>query len=204
MPTNHAEFYRGAEAASGALAGRPTDPVAAATAVHTAAPALFGSTPMAMRGDVACKAGCAHCCHFPVGITFPEAMRLAAAVRPDRDLGKTLRAAADATATTPWSALVGLACPLLLANQCRVHGDRPLPCRALASSDANSCAAARDGATLVPRDEEAYWRGLGASHALAGELGHRELRAALAAVLATAEGDHAAARQAFVAARQVP
>jgi hypothetical protein len=218
VPTNLAEFYRGAEAASRAVATTEpkASPAARAALVHVALAPLLAAGERPEPHDAAgpgcegaaasraCTAGCDACCHFPVGVTFGEALLLAAAVRVDRELAARVATAAGATHERPWSELVGLPCPLLTNGECAVYAARPLPCRALASSDAGACRAALASPTVVPCDEAALFRGLGATNVLAAEhpAGLRELRSAVAALLGQrdprAGGDAFAA---FAAAR---
>ncbi|MBX3463123.1 MAG: YkgJ family cysteine cluster protein [Planctomycetes bacterium] len=193
------EFYRGAEAAAQALADdAAAAPAQRAAVVHAAlAPLLAPPTADAW----ACGRGCDACCHLPVGVTFGEALRLAAAVHDQPALRAQVVAALRATAALAWNQLVGQACPLLAGGACAAYAARPLACRALASRDRSACARALQGPAAVPIDEPAFWRGLGAGDVLAaaeGAAGHRELRAALAAVLAAAPQHQAAA---FGAAR---
>lgn len=198
MADSHGEFYRGVEAASRSAppAADPTHRAAAALAALDALLAPDAGTP-----PRACRAGCAHCCRFPVGIAFGEALLLAAAIADAAEVRHRVATEAAATATLADRELVGRPCPLLLDSTCAAYAARPAPCRALASADAAACERALAGDPDVPRDEAAYWRGLGVAHWLAADppAGRRELRAALAAVLAA--GDPAAA---FAAARPAP
>ncbi len=204
MADTQAEFYRGLEVGTAAVAAvrrAGGDATAAATAAHAAATELLAAGPDSPPR--ACAAGCAHCCHFPVGLRLGEALRLADAVAADAALAAAAHAEAAATAAMPWDALVGRPCPLLRAGRCAVYDARPTPCRALASADADACAGALQGTLRgpLPRDEAAWWRGLGLAAALDGDGAVRELRSALAAVLASARTDAAAA---FAASRAAP
>jgi hypothetical protein len=194
------EFYRGVAAAALALAPQQ-GPAERAAAVHAALAPLFDDT--ALAPTRACRRGCDHCCHLPVGVTFGEALRLAAAIERLPPVQAKVVTDARQTAATDWAALVGQPCPLLAHGACVVHADRPLACRALASSDAEACARALRGPAVVPLDGEALWRGLGAGDALAAAepaAGHRELRSALAAVLVATDAGRA---DAFLGARPV-
>lgn len=103
-----------------------------------------------------CGAGCYQCCHQMVGVTAAELALLRDAVaalpEPTRtqtrariqdiaDKGKGLSQAAW------WAAR--LRCALLDdTGRCLVHTDRPLPCRAMNSSDAAICRRSYEGETL--------------------------------------------------------
>jgi len=192
---SQSDYYRGVETAQQALAAaRANAPAARAAAVHEAMAPLLLAT--ALAGQHACRSGCDHCCHLPVGICFGEAQRLAEAVRDLPQLAHRVTEEARATASLSWSDLVGRPCPLLVDRTCSVHTARPLPCRALASTDAEACARGVRGAANVPIDDEAFLRGLGATAALAASeppFALRELRSALAAVLTAAPSDRLAA-----------
>ncbi len=191
-------YYTGLESATSALARAEQGPGARAQAVHAAFEAPAGA-------DLACRAGCAHCCSFPVGVRLAEAALLAAEIARDPALRARVLADAATRATASWNDLVGRPCPLLRDGACSCYGHRPLPCRALASRDDDACRRALRAEGSTPRDEEGWWRGLGAAAALDDELGPRELRAALAALLVL---DRAATptaiEAAFGAARGVP
>jgi Fe-S-cluster containining protein len=197
LSTTQREYYAGLERAGAALTASGASPTQRAEAVH----ATIATTPE----QAACRAGCAHCCHFPVGVRFAEALRLAAAIGDDPGLRERLLTDADATRGAGWHQLAGRPCPLLHDDACRRYDARPTPCRALASFDAEACERSLEEPTVVPRDEASWWRGLGAAAALDDDLGPRELRSAVAAVLAL---DRDATRDelvaAFARARAVP
>lgn len=184
----HTDFYAGVEAAAAALAGSSgLAPAARAVAVHAAVGPLLGVDPLlgaAAPDQRACRIGCDHCCRLPVGIAFAEAELLVAALAAAPELRSAVLTDADATADLPWSRLVGRSCPLTRTGGCAVYAARPLPCRALASSNARACAEALDGRPNPAIDGASFWRGLGASDVLARDGdGTRELRSALAAML---------------------
>lgn len=204
---SHADYYRGVERAQQALAAAPADATAVRRAelVHEAMSGLLAQTSSA--GQLACAAGCAHCCHFPVGVTFGEAHLLATAIAADAALRATFVRAAAAAAQRSWHELVGQPCPLLHAGRCGLYPERPLPCRAMASRDADACGAALHGGPTPPLDGEAFWRGLGAAAALAAAgppPGTRELRAATMAVLEHLSAPLEERAAAFLAARAAP
>ncbi len=196
-------FYRGVELVGETLRRcTATTPGRRAAEVHTALQQRLDATPTAAAR--ACARGCTHCCHFPVGVTFGEALRIAAAIGTRPELRAAFAAASAAVARLPWSALVGVPCPLLRDGACAAYEVRPLPCRAMASRDAAACAQALAGGPPPPLDAEAFWLGLGAADALAAAertRGVRELRAAVLAVLSHPPGERA---EAFTAAREPP
>ena len=197
MSTTQREFYAGLERAGDALRSSGDTPTERAAAVH----ATIGTE----ADGVACRSGCAHCCHFPVGVRLPEALRLAAAIEGEPDLRERLLDEATATCEAAWDDLAGRPCPLLRDGACRRYDARPTPCRALLSFDAAACERSLTQPTVVPRDESSWWRGLGAAAALDEQLGPRELRSAVAAVLALPrERSPDAVIRAFAAAREVP
>ncbi len=188
----HSAFYRGLEAAQTRLAasGRSLrERAAAATSLADELGRRSRSFPWA------CRAGCAHCCHHPVGLTAAEAVQLHAAIvlQPPhwRDvLERRIVAAAAATRDLPWLQLAGQPCPLLVDGQCAAYAARPLACRAWGSANADACAGNAAGtAVAVPFDRTTFGLGLGIGHALADANGHRELRSALAALFAAADAD---------------
>ena len=191
------EYYHGLEQASQALIATDSDPQHRAQAVH----ALLNDSP----SDSACQKACAHCCHFPVGVRFGEALLLAEAIADDPTLRMRLAREADATADAAWNDLTGRRCPLLHNEHCARYESRPTPCRALHSRDADACARSLSDPVAVPRDESAWWRGLGTAAAIDERCGARELRSAVHAILALADrSDLESAATAFANARGVP
>lgn len=195
---SQSDFYRGVERATAALAAHGSAPPdRRAETVHLALAPLFAATPRA--ADRACRRGCAHCCHLPVGITFGEAALLAGALRQRPDVRHRFVAAASPLAGASWRDLIGRPCPLLADGACSLHDARPLPCRALAATDADGCARGLAGTGDVDLDAESFLLGLGAADALAHAetpAGTRELRSA---VLALFDDDPAAS---FMVARR--
>src|SRR5512145_49495 len=100
----------------------------------------------------ACKAGCGWCCHQQVGVTAPEALRIAAhmATLPPAQaepMAARVRATAQATAgmDTEQRAASKQPCPFLGADgACTIYAVRPLRCRGLHSIDADFCIACYD------------------------------------------------------------
>jgi len=103
------------------------------------------------RADgLACRNGCAHCCHAYVSVSAPEALLAARAVRA---LPKKRRAAVIERVQATDTRTRGLPpedrkgagatpCPLLDpdTDACTVYAARPLSCRAELSTDAEACA----------------------------------------------------------------
>jgi hypothetical protein len=113
------------------------------------------ATELAARSDrrgemagIACRRGCAFCCHVDVVVTVFEAVRIAAALKSG-----LLPARAAAAASLPPAAPPS-PCPLLIDGACSAYGMRPFACRALFSPDAALCeqgfAAPGGTAVLVP------------------------------------------------------
>ena len=78
---------------------------------------------------VACKKGCADCCHMNITISTEEAARIGVASRRVvKKLPKSIHHEVDAFA--------GIPCPFLDADAaCSIYSDRPLVCRNHASFD---------------------------------------------------------------------
>ena len=202
---SQSRYYRALESAQQLLATRPAASAIERTRLLQEFIDSVSSDQAAATGW-ACRSGCAHCCRHPVGVTLPEVIVLAEAVRalaePRRtELCRAVAAAELASRELPWPALAESPCPLLDERSCcSVYQDRPLPCRAFGSTDERACADPRRSAG-VPFDRTAFDSGLAAVATLADGAGHRELRSALGAVLAVAPED---AARAFQRAQQPP
>ncbi len=106
------------------------------------------------RPALACRAGCAHCCHSMVSVLPQEAFALAAHIEtatpePEREALKArVIAHAGRTARMGGAARMRarIACPFLDGETalCRVHAARPLTCRGMNSVDESACRAALD------------------------------------------------------------
>lgn len=116
----------------------------AMTATSRLADALLAQAP---AGSVACKAGCDHCCHQPVGVTPPEALAIAAHLRQTMTqpelaaLGQRFsrcrqetRGLSSAERFSP-----DHPCPFLVHGECSIYEVRPLACRGMNSLDAQEC-----------------------------------------------------------------
>lgn len=105
---------------------------------------------------IQCGAGCYQCCHQMVGVTGAELALVREAVEslPEPVRAETRARIADIAARGKgldqagwWAAR--LRCPLLDADgRCQVHAARPLPCRAMNSSSAETCRRSFDGERL--------------------------------------------------------
>lgn len=100
--------------------------------------ALFDrSIPEAAKTLLACRQGCAHCCHQPVVVFAPELFFLAAHIRGRAGMAeKLLEAAAAGSDPVPEKSA---ACPLLEDEACSAYAARPLSCHAFVSLDVNDC-----------------------------------------------------------------
>lgn len=96
------------------------------------------------KAAIACRKGCAYCCHSFVGIIAPEAFRLANAMR--RRSGGSPSAQLVQERCRPLLGLrpsdrIGrkLPCPLLMDDICSVYADRPMVCRQTTSLSFEAC-----------------------------------------------------------------
>lgn len=105
---------------------------------------------------IQCGAGCYQCCHQMVAVSTAELalVRQAVDALPEPVRGETRARIADIAERGKsldqggwWQAR--LRCALLDADgRCLVHADRPLPCRAMNSSDVSACRRSFDGERL--------------------------------------------------------
>lgn len=140
---------------------RGDGPMAAARAVIAATDAFMARvvTAVGLEPQLAaqqCGAGCFHCCHQMVGVTSAELelVRAAVAALPEPVRGQTRARIKKVAARGKkldqagwWRAK--LRCALLDdQGRCLVHAARPLPCRAMNSSDADICRRSLAGEAL--------------------------------------------------------
>jgi Fe-S-cluster containining protein len=101
---------------------------------------------------VACRSGCAHCCHLRVSVRPHEAFMLAAALRdkPAEELA-SLRAALEhnaariRTLSATEHTVAQVRCAFLgTGNTCRVYEHRPSACRRYHSTSVEACKASFD------------------------------------------------------------
>lgn len=108
-------------------------------------------------GDVACSAGCDHCCRtLPVLVSPIEVFTLVHRVRDTHSADPTASARTGTAPTSGAAPAPGSLppCPLLGPDGlCSVYSSRPLACRGCVSADVEACVAcaAGDGNQLVPR-----------------------------------------------------
>jgi len=104
-------------------------------------------------GTLACRAGCAYCCHANrVAVTAPEAFLLAASVTARAKSGAIprFREAAARVAGLDENARIAsrLPCPLLEDGRCTVYDARPITCRQTTSVKVEMCIDEFEGRNL--------------------------------------------------------
>jgi Fe-S-cluster containining protein len=106
-----------------------------------------------MRGSptppssLACKRGCAHCCHRPVGTSAPTVLRITAALREPSSESAFASALArvvsldEQTHGASWTLAERppLPCAFLVDGACSIYAFRPFVCRAWNSADDQAC-----------------------------------------------------------------
>jgi len=122
-------------------------------AVYDAVDAVVGIADAHMRrgpteaSSLACKRGCAHCCHRPVGAPAAVVLRIAAALREqasESELAEILARVVsldEKTHGARWSPSERPPhpCAFLLDGACRIYPIRPFVCRAWNSADEGAC-----------------------------------------------------------------
>ncbi|MGE5515513.1 MAG: YkgJ family cysteine cluster protein [Bacteroidota bacterium] len=111
----------------------------------------------------ACKAGCGWCCHQQVGVSAPEAIRIAAHMRalPEAEAAAMTARVTDtarrtAGMSTHQRATSKVACAFLGADgACMIYAVRPLRCRGLHSIDVDFCIACHEDLDGMRRKLEA-------------------------------------------------
>lgn len=100
--------------------------------------------------QVACRKGCAWCCHKNVDVSIAEAILIAVETgAPDDPRGPAFERGADEIAGLDDLARVktGKPCPFLGAeNECTIYAIRPFSCRSYFAPDAAQCQAAFEAA----------------------------------------------------------
>jgi Fe-S-cluster containining protein len=154
---------------------------------------------------LACRRGCAHCCHTFVSARAPEVLFVKRAI-PSRDRDSIRAAVDDAYAVTGTLGPdgrqgMGRACPLLREGVCQVYQARPMTCRMAVSESAELCARAfapGAGPENIPVPEYYPTLRRGYSIALAGALRRAgypawsyEYNAAMRTALARADAEAA-------------
>ena len=109
------------------------------------------------RRTIACKAGCAYCCHLYVQVTPLEAIGVVRAVQaqgPEALAAVSARVADTLLKTAGKDAayrnILALPCPLLVDGQCSVYAARPFVCRGANSADVDACRRGMGSASGVP------------------------------------------------------
>ena len=93
---------------------------------------LLGEQNAFYEGNVACRKGCAHCCHIAVAVPKAEAEMIGMAIGR-----KPKKVAAHKVQGHYSSQSYGYhtPCPFLKDNQCSIYENRPLACRKLVNAD---------------------------------------------------------------------
>jgi uncharacterized protein len=98
-------------------------------------------------GPIACRAGCAFCCHLRVVATIPEVLQITGYLQKELQDGamrslkdRIARHRACTAGRNPAARRrLRLACPLLVDGMCLAYQVRPLSCRGWNSIDVSGC-----------------------------------------------------------------
>lgn len=121
----------------------PLRAISAARVMHGLQDVSVRKAPGAAK--LACGKGCSYCCHNWVGVTVPEVLLLADAVRSAaRTRAGLIAIVAERTRATSGSSRTDrfgakLPCPLLVDNQCSFYRERPAVCRQTTSLNLAGC-----------------------------------------------------------------
>lgn len=161
QPLRYSDIQVRARDAAAAILNGGGDPAQAARAAIDAAEAFLAIAVDAIglqpqMDSIQCGPGCYQCCHQMVGITIAELdlVRSAVDALPESVCAETRARIRDVAERGKnldqggwWQAR--LRCPLLdEAGRCLVHAARPLPCRAMNSTDSGVCRRSFDGERL--------------------------------------------------------
>ncbi|MGH8663571.1 MAG: YkgJ family cysteine cluster protein [Burkholderiales bacterium] len=131
---------------------------AAARYLYRIAPQSFRASGVEDR--LACRRGCAWCCHGYVSASAPQIFAAAGEIRRDAAAFDAVCARIRATSARvrglEWRARIALRepCPLLADGACGIYEARPLSCRGFASFSAEACKRAYDALTddvMIPQ-----------------------------------------------------
>ncbi len=146
MKRPEASGVEGARKLARQLAGYLTAPRAETRAPYAARALHRAFEVMAPKEPVACRTGCNYCCHQVVSARAAEIFLLARAIRalPAPAAARLTARVGEAAAATSGMKVAerhrrNLACPLLEDGRCSLYADRPLACRAFASTDVEAC-----------------------------------------------------------------
>jgi hypothetical protein len=116
---------------------------AAAQYLYRVAPQSFAAS--GVESQLACRRGCAFCCHGYVSASAPQVFAAAAALRRDglgfEAANERVHALAARVRGVDWRARIALRepCALLLDGACSIYAARPLACRGFASYSVETC-----------------------------------------------------------------
>ena len=94
-----------------------------------------------IKQPAACAKGCSHCCRTLITATVPEILRLARAIKSEKEVVKRVLDAAARSKGIPQSApnSTRVVCPILEESLCSQYAVRPMVCRSLLSGSLAAC-----------------------------------------------------------------